>query len=183
MQQAGEAEPGAMAAVLALDVERLEAVCADARTTTGRPVQVANDNCPGQVVISGDEQALREAMRRAEAAGARKVVQLPITIAAHSPLMATAAADFAAAVAQTPIKAPEVPVIGNTGARPLTSPAEIREELVAQLTGSVRWTASMRHLLAQGVDTFVEVGPGSVLTGLMKRIERKAERKRFELEE
>lgn len=181
MQRAGETEPGAMAAVLALETERLEAVCAEARETTGRPVQVANDNCPGQVVISGDETALQEAMRLAEAAGARKVVRLPITIAAHSPLMATAATDFAAVVATTPIEAPAVPVIGNTSARPLTTPTEIRDELVAQLTGNVRWTESMRYLLAQGADAFIEVGPGNVLTGLMKRIDRKVARRRFEI--
>jgi len=181
MQRAGETEPGAMAAVLALETERLEAVCAEARETTGRPVQVANDNCPGQVVISGDETALQEAMRLAEAAGARKVVRLPITIAAHSPLMATAAADFAAVVAITPMEAPAVPVIGNTSARPLTTPTEIRDELVAQLTGNVRWTESMRYLLAQGADAFVEVGPGNVLTGLMKRIDRKVARRKFEI--
>lgn len=181
MQRAGETEPGAMAAVLALETERLETVCAEARATTGRPVQVANDNCPGQVVISGDETALQEAMRLAEAAGARKVVRLPITIAAHSPLMATAAADFGAVVATTPLEAPAVPVIGNTSARPLTTPTEIRDELVAQLTGNVRWTESMRYLLAQGADTFIEVGPGNVLTGLMKRINRKVARRKFEI--
>lgn len=181
MQRAGETEPGAMAAVLALETERLETVCAEARATTGRPVQVANDNCPGQVVISGDETALQEAMRLAEAAGARKVVRLPITIAAHSPLMATAAADFGAVVATTPLEAPAVPVIGNTSARPLTTPTEIRDELVAQLTGNVRWTESMRYLLAQGADTFIEVGPGNVLTGLMKRIDRKVARRKFEI--
>ena len=181
MQRAGETEPGAMAAVLALETERLEAVCAEARETTGRPVQVANDNCPGQVVISGDETALQEAMRLAEAAGARKVVRLPITIAAHSPLMGTAAADFAAVVAITPMEAPAVPVIGNTSARPLTTPTEIRDELVAQLTGNVRWTESIRYLLAQGADAFVEVGPGNVLTGLMKRIDRKVARRKFEI--
>lgn len=183
MERAGETEPGAMAAVLALEPERVEAVCSEARATIERPVQIANDNCPGQIVISGDEDALAEAMRLAEQAGARKVVRLPITIAAHSPLMATAAADFATAVRATPLVAPTVPVIGNTSAQPLSTPAAIRDELVAQLTGSVRWTESMRYLLAQGVDTFIEVGPGNVLTGLMKRIDRKANRMSFEIGE
>jgi [acyl-carrier-protein] S-malonyltransferase len=182
MKEAGDTAPGAMAAVLALDLERLEGVCAEARARTGRPVQIANDNCPGQVVISGDAVALRQAVALAQEAGARKVVTLPITIAAHSPLMATAAADFATAVRETPLAPPTVPVIANTTALPLTTSAAIREELISQLTGSVRWTESIRYLLAQGVDTFIEVGPGDVLTGLIKRIDRQANRRTFELD-
>jgi [acyl-carrier-protein] S-malonyltransferase len=179
MQEAGAAEPGAMAAVLALDVAQVEEVCAQARAESGQPVQVANDNCPGQVVISGAQAPLQRAVALAQAAGARKVVTLPITIAAHSPLMASAAAAFARAVQQAPISAPSLPIIANTSARPLTAPEEIRAELIAQLTGSVRWTDSMRYLRRQGVDTFVEVGPGDVLSALMKRIDRKAVRRQF----
>jgi [acyl-carrier-protein] S-malonyltransferase len=181
MKEAGEQEPGAMAAVLALDTAVVKDVCKRASAAVGRPIQLANDNCPGQVVISGDAEALEKAMALAEEAGARKVVKLPITIAAHSALMASASAAFADAVAMTPIAAPSVPIIGNVTARPLTTPDEIRTELEAQLTSAVAWTDSMQYLLDQGVDTFVEVGSGDVLLGLIKRIDRKAKRLKFEI--
>ena len=176
MKAAGECEPGAMAAILALDVRAVENICNQASELTGRPVQVANDNCPGQVVISGDDVALPKAMELAQVAGARKVVKLPITIAAHSSLMVSAAAEFAQMVDETPIQPPRVPVIANVTAEPLVTPAAIREELKAQLTSAVAWTASINYLIQQGVDTFVEVGPGDVLLGLVKRIDRKAKR-------
>lgn len=176
MKAAGEREPGAMAAILALDIPTVKAICEQASDGDGRSVQVANDNCPGQVVISGDEVALTRAMALAEEAKARKVVKLPITIAAHSQLMASAAEAFAQAVDTTPIQAPQVPVIGNVTAQPLTTPDQIRNELKAQLTAGVAWTDSMNYLLAQGVDTFVEVGPGDTLLSFMKRIDRKASR-------
>lgn len=175
MKAAGEREPGAMAAILALDIPTVTAICEEASDANGS-VQVANDNCPGQVVISGDEAALTRAMALAEAAKARKVVKLPITIAAHSKLMASAADAFAQAVDATPIQAPGVPVIGNVSAKPLTTPDQIREELKSQLTSGVAWTDSMNYLLAQGVDSFVEVGPGDTLLSFMKRIDRKASR-------
>lgn len=176
MKAAGKRDPGAMAAVLALDISTVEQICREASERHGRPLQVANDNCPGQVVISGDSQALETAMDLAVAAGARKVVRLPISIAAHSQLMASAAAEFAQAVADTPVQPAACPLIGNVSARPLTSPEEIRQELKAQLTSGVAWTASMNYLLEQGVERFVEVGPGETLLSFMKRIDRKAER-------
>jgi [acyl-carrier-protein] S-malonyltransferase len=176
MKAAGEQQPGAMAAVLGLETAQIADLCAQAQTAVGKPIQIANDNCPGQIVISGDKAALAEALRLLAAAGARKLVTLPITIAAHSPLMAPAAADFGAAVDNTPIAPPQIPVIGNVFARPLTTPEEIRAELKAQLTNQVRWTETIRYLVAQGVGRFVEVGPGEVLIGLVKRIERLAER-------
>lgn len=179
MKRAGETAPGAMAAVLGLDSQEAALACQKAQEQSGGVIQLANDNCPGQVVISGDGHTLALAMALLQQAGARKVVPLPITIAAHSPLMGTAAAEFAEAVAATPLQSPGAPVIGNTSARPLTTPEAVREELIAQLTGSVRWTESMRYLRAQGVERFVEVGPGDVLTGLMKRIDRQAERQAF----
>jgi [acyl-carrier-protein] S-malonyltransferase len=182
MKAAGERQPGAMAAVLALNASQLEAICAEASQKTGRPVQVANDNCPGQLVISGDETALTEAMALALAAGARKVVQLPISIAAHSQLMASAAEEFASAVDNTPIAPPRMPVIGNVTAQPLTTPEEIRAELKAQLTSPVRWTDSMNFLVEQGVDAVYEVGPGDVLLSLMKRINRSTARNKFDLQ-
>lgn len=183
MKAAGEREPGAMAAVLALATDEVAGICQQAQSITGRPVQVANDNCPGQVVISGDRQALAEAVRLAEAAGARKVVPLPISIAAHSPLMATAATDFAAVVDATPIRPPQVPIIGNVLAQPLTTPEAIRAELKAQLTSPVRWTDSMNYLGQVGVETVFEVGPGDVLLGLMKRIDRGIKRTKFNIED
>lgn len=178
MKEAGEKRPGAMAAILALDSSQVEAVCAQAGEKTGRPVQVANDNCPGQVVISGDETALFEAMTLAKEAGARKVVKLPISIAAHSELMRSAADSFAQVVDETPISPPRMPIIGNVSAQPLTTPAEIRAELKAQLTSPVRWTDSMGYLVQEGVDAVYEIGPGDVLLGLMKRIDRSVERKK-----
>jgi [acyl-carrier-protein] S-malonyltransferase len=175
MKAAGEQNPGAMAAILALDIPTVQAICEQASDENGS-VQVANDNCPGQVVISGDEVALTRAMELAEAAKARKVVKLPITIAAHSKQMASASEAFALAVDATPIQAPSVPVIGNVSAQPLTTPEQIRAELKAQLTSGVAWTESMGYLLAQGVESFVEVGPGDTLLSFMKRIDRKASR-------
>lgn len=179
MKAAGEVEPGAMAAILGLEAEIVTQVCNQATADTHRPVQIANDNCPGQIVISGDKTALERAVFLASSAGARKVVVLPITIAAHSPLMATAAQEFAAAVAATPIISPQIPIVGNLTGRFMHTPQEIREELTGQLTGGVQWTASMRFLRSQGVETFIEVGPGDVLTNLMKRIDRQAMRKAY----
>jgi [acyl-carrier-protein] S-malonyltransferase len=176
MKAAGEKEPGAMAAIISLDVEQVEDVCKNAQEETKKPVQVANDNCPGQVVISGDKIALDRAAALASERGARKVVVLPITIAAHSALMASSAAGFAEAVDRTPFIDPVIPVIGNVSGRPLNSPGAIRSELKAQLTSPVQWTRSMRYLLDEGVDTFVETGPGNVLLGLMRRIDRKVNR-------
>jgi [acyl-carrier-protein] S-malonyltransferase len=122
-------------------------------------------------------------MKLAKAGGARKVVPLPISIAAHSPLMSSSAAEFARAVDDTLITEPRIPVIGNVSAIPLTTPAEIRSELKAQLTAPVLWTSSINYLLDQGVETFLEVGPGEVLLGLVKRINRKVKRIKFELSE
>lgn len=176
MKKAGEEAPGAMAAILALDIPTVERICAQAGADTGQPVQVANDNCPGQVVISGNAQALETAMALATEAEARKVVRLPITIAAHSQLMQSVAAEFAQAVDETPLAPARHPLIGNVAARPLTTPEEIRAELKAQLTAGVAWTASMQYLLNREVTTFVEVGPGDTLLSFMKRIDRKTRR-------
>ncbi len=176
MKEAGERAPGMMAAVLGLDEPTVAEICAQAAEATGGVVQVANDNCPGQVVVSGDRATLERAMQALSQAGARKVVPLAVSIAAHSPLMVPAAERLAAAIRATPIHAPVAPVLANTTAEPLAEPGALRQELVAQLTGSVRWTASMQRALALGIDTFAEIGPGNVLTGLVKRIHRKARR-------
>ena len=182
MALAGEREPGAMAAILALDAPTVTQVCAEASGKNGRIVQIANDNCPGQIVIAGDKDALNDAVDMAREAGARKVVVLPITIAAHSPLMASASAEFAKEVAATPLQTPQIPVIGNVSAQPLRTVNEIRAELEAQLTAPVRWTESMHYLVAQGVDAVMEVGPGDVLLKLMRRISRKTKRLKFEVQ-
>ncbi len=175
MKQAGEQTPGRMAAILGLDETQVAAVCAEV-SASGGIVQVANDNCPGQVVISGDVAGMDAAMAALEAAGARKVVPLAVSIAAHSPLMRPAAEALRQAIEATPIQDPRVPVIGNTSAEPLADAAAIRAELLAQLTGSVRWTASMQRAVADGVTDVVEVGPGDVLVGLMRRIDRSISR-------
>ncbi len=176
MKEAGQKAPGLMAAILGLDESVVAQVCAEAQIASRGIVQIANDNCPGQIVISGDRVGMERAMADLEAAGARKVVALAVSIAAHSPLMAPAAIELKAAIDATPIHLPIAPVIGNTSAMPLTSADSIRAELVAQLTGSVRWTASMQYAVDAGVETFVEIGPGDVLSGLLKRIARKSER-------
>ncbi len=172
MKHAGTENPGMMAAILGLDEAQVAAVCGEVAAQSGGVVQVANDNCPGQVVISGDKVGMENAMAALSAAGARKVVPLAVSIASHSPLMAPAADALRQAIDATPIHVPRVAVLGNTTAQPLTHVDAIRAELVAQLTGSVRWTASMQVALAQGITDFVEIGPGDVLAGMMKRIDR-----------
>lgn len=176
MKEAGLLSPGGMAAILGLEAEMVASLCEQARSETAGFVQVANDNCPGQTVISGDEIALERAMALAGQLGARKVVRLAVSIAAHSPLMEPAAASLRQAIQSTTILAPGIPVIGNVSAAPLTRADEIREELAAQLTSPVRWTDSMRYLVEAGVDRVVEIGPGEVLSALMKRIDRRVGR-------
>ena len=175
MKEAGTRSPGMMAAILGLDEDKVATVCAEV-TAKGGIAQVANDNCPGQIVISGDIAGMQAAMEALAAAGAKKVVPLAVSIAAHSPLMRPAAEELQAAIAATPLAPPQAPVIGNTTAAPLTSVEAIRSELGAQLTGSVRWTATLQYLVDAGVTSFVEIGPGEVLSGLVKRIARSATR-------
>jgi len=173
MKLAGERAPGGMAAIIALDTETIASICQQASREGDGVVVIANDNCPGQVVISGNEEPLNRAMALAQEAGARKVVRLAVSIAAHSPLMATVQEEFANAVAQADIKPPNFPVIANITAQPLTDVDAIRQELVGQLQNSVQWTKSMAYLIGQGHDVFIEFGPGKVLAGLMKRIDRR----------
>jgi len=174
MKQAGDISPGGMAAVLGIDIPTMERICAEA-SKDYQFVQIANDNCPGQVVISGDSPALERAIQLARGAGARRVRPLPISIAAHSPLMKHIQVAFNEAVENTPITNPRIPLIGNVSALPLITADEIRADLEAQLTSQVRWTESVREMVAHGVTTFVELGTGSVLTGLVKRIDPQAE--------
>jgi [acyl-carrier-protein] S-malonyltransferase len=173
MKQAGEVSPGGMAAILGLDIPTMEAIC-QAASAGNEIVQVANDNCPGQVVISGSTPALERALQQARAAGARRAIPLAVSIAAHSPLMAHAQAGFNQAVAAAPLAEPTVPIVGNVTAEPLISTGQIRADLQAQLNSRVRWTESIQHMLAHGVSHFFELGSDSVLTGLLKRIDRQA---------
>lgn len=176
MKEAGVRNPGAMAAVLGLDAAAVRGVCEAATSQTGQQVIVANDNCPGQVVISGYEEALSAAMDLARENGARKVVKLAVSIAAHSPLMASVAADYQKAVDATTILPPQIPTYSNITTAPLHTAAEIQQELGGQLTNPVRWTESIQAMIAAGAERFIEIGPGDVLTGLMKRINRKTAR-------
>ena len=175
MKRAGELAPGGMAAILGLEIQALETVCAQA-STPDEVVQVANDNCPGQVVLSGARPALERALELAKAAGARRAVLLAVSIAAHSPLMASIQAEWDAAVAAVPLAEAAVPVVGNVTAQPMTRAAEFRADLRAQLTCRVRWTETIQFMLTQGVTTFLELGSGNVLTGLLKRIDEGAAR-------
>ncbi len=172
MKEAGEQSPGGMAAILGIEPADVAALCTQARSETGGVVQLANDNCPGQLVISGDDTSLTRAMDLASQAGAKKVVRLAVSIAAHSPLMAPAADALRKAIEATTLHPPAMPVVGNVHARPLSTVADIQQDLAAQLTAPVQWTESMRFLAAQGVDTVVEIGSGDVLTNLMKRIDK-----------
>jgi len=174
MAQAGTDAPGSMAAVLKLEDEQVAALCRQAAVESGDVVQVANYNSPGQVVISGGTAGVAAATALAKAAGGR-VMPLAVSIAAHSALMAPAAREFAERVADTPLQTPHTPVIGNVSAAALTTADAIRAELVAQLTSPVRWTESIRRMIADGANRFVELGPGTVLAGLVKRIDANVE--------
>ena len=172
MKEAGERSPGGMAAVLQVESEILDDICRRASQETGQVVQVANYNSPGQVVISGGNEALEVAMELAQAAGARRVVRLAVSIAAHSPLMAVIADEFRQAVEATPIQPPQTPVVANITARPLNTVNDIRHEMIAQLTSSVRWIEAVEFMIAHGATDFVEIGPKEVLTGLTRRINK-----------
>ena len=171
MKKAGEKAQGGMAAVLGLEIPQLEHLCAQA-STSSEIVQVANDNCPGQVVISGANPALERLLPILKQAGAKRVVRLAVSIAAHSPLMIHAQVDFNNSVEATAIKNPSIPIIGNVTACTLLDAKAIRRDLQDQLTHRVRWTETIQYLISEGITDFIEVGSGSVLGGLIKRIDR-----------
>jgi [acyl-carrier-protein] S-malonyltransferase len=175
MKEAGAREPGGMAAVLNAETPLVEAVCAEVSAQFSPGVVPANDNCPGQLVISGGKEAVQAAVALLKARGARRVVVLNVSIASHSPLMASMSDAFAAVVERTPMAPARIPVIGNTTARAISHPDDIRAELRAQLTSPVRWTDSVRAMTALGVTRFVELGPKDVLSNLVKRIVSDAE--------
>ncbi len=170
MKEAGERRPGGMAAVIGLDDERLAEICREAESEG--VVTVANINCPGQTVISGEVAALERAMELTKAAGARRVARLPVSIAAHSPLMRDVTPRLAELIAAIPLREPNMPVVGNVSGEPVTSVDGIRGELAHHVERPVRWTASIQAMIARGATTFVELDPGLVLSGLIKRIDR-----------
>lgn len=188
MHEEGLRCPSGMAAVLGMDANALAAICAEAteqaraalslEEASGHPgagrVVVANNNAPGQIVLSGAQPALEIAMDLARARGAKRVVPLAVSGAFHSPVMAPAAASLAAAVAAVPVVAPSVPIIANITAEPIATEAQLREELAQQIVSPVQWTRTIEYLASHGVETFVEVGAGQVLSGLVKRIAKSA---------
>ena len=168
MQKACELKPSTMAAVLALPDEKGEEICAGIDGV----VVCANYNCPGQIVISGEEPAIDAACEQLLAAGAKRALKLKVGGAFHSPCMEPARAELAKAIEATPVHAPSCPVYQNVDAKPHTDPAEIKANLVAQLTAPVRWTQTIQNMVADGADEFIEIGPGKVLQGLISKIAR-----------
>lgn len=174
MARAGRGSPGSMAAILGLDFATVEALCAAVRA--GDEVLVpANDNAPGQIVVSGSASAVRRAVETARDHGARKAVELNVSGAFHSPLMEPAARELGAALAGVEIRPARFPIVANVDARPVREPDAIRERLRSQLTAPVRWVDRVRTLVELGAQRFLEPGPGSVLTGLLRRIDRELE--------
>ena len=171
MQKACEAAPSTMAAIIALPDQTIEQVCAEI-STEGNVVVPANYNSPGQVVISGNVEAIQEACRRLKEAGAKRALPLSVGGAFHSPLMESARVELAKAIEAAPVNTPVCPVYQNVDALPHTDPKEIKENLLKQLTAPVRWTQSVKNMIADGMTDFVECGPGQVLTGLIGRIQK-----------
>ena len=172
MQAAADATPSGMVSILTMEPDRVEALCAEARSA-GR-LEIANLLCPGNIVVSGDKAACEAVERLAEAAGGR-TVRLAVAGAFHTEIMKPADQTLAAALEGVPLQAPRVPVWSNVDAQPHTDPVEIRRLLVQQVLRPVLWEQTMRNLLARGVDRFYEIGPGRVLAGLLKRVQRKVD--------
>lgn len=174
MQKACETTPSTMAAIINLPDETIEQIC-DEVSKEGGVVVPANYNSPGQVVISGDVDAVKEACARMKAAGAKRALPLAVGGAFHSPLMESARVELAAAIEQAPVSAPVCPIYQNVDALPHTDPVEIKDNLLKQLTSPVCWTQSVINMIADGMTDFVECGPGTVLTGLVGRIQKSME--------
>ena len=168
MQKACEMNPGSMAAVLALETAKVEEICSACEGT----VIPANYNCEGQIVISGEKEAVEKACIRMKEAGAKRALPLPVGGAFHSPLMEPARAELAEGIEKTVFRTPTCPIYQNVTALPSTDPEEIKRNLLAQLTAPVRWTQSVRNMAADGAEEFVELGPGTVLQGLINKILR-----------
>ncbi|MCM1028613.1 MAG: ACP S-malonyltransferase [Pseudoflavonifractor sp.] len=171
MQKACEAKPSTMAAVLALPDEKVEEICA---SIDNGIVVCANYNCPGQIVISGEVEAIDAACTKLLEAGAKRALRLKVGGAFHSPCMEPARAELAEAIDATPVHNPICPVYQNVDALPHTSPEEIKANLVAQLTAPVRWTQTVKKMIADGATEFIELGPGKVLQGLVAKIDKSA---------
>lgn len=171
MQKACEANPGTMAAIIGLSDEKVEEVCSEV-SANGQIVVAANYNCPGQLVISGNVEAVNAACEKLKEAGAKRALPLKVGGAFHSPLMQPAKDELQAAIEQTEFAAPSCPVYQNVDAKAHTDAAEIKANLTAQLTSPVRWTASVQTMIADGADDFTECGPGKALQGMIGRIDK-----------
>ena len=171
MQKACEANPGTMAAIIGLPDEKVEEICAEV-STDGNVVVAANYNCPGQLVISGNVDAINAACEKLKEGGAKRALPLKVGGAFHSPLMQPAKDELEAAIEKTIFNAPKCPVYQNVDAKPHTEPEVIKANLIAQLTSSVRWTASVQAMIADGADDFTECGPGKALQGMIGRIDK-----------
>ena len=174
MQAACEIQASTMAAVLALADEKVEEVCAQVQIETGEVVVPANYNCPGQLVISGSIKGIEMACEQMKAAGAKRALVLPVGGAFHSPLMNPAKIELAAAIEATHFNNPICPVYQNVVATAVTDPAQIKQNLIAQLTGAVKWTQTVQAMVADGATHFTEVGPGKVLQGLVQKVFKEA---------
>ncbi len=174
MQKACELVPSTMAAVLALDDTKVEEICAAVQAETGEVVVAANYNCPGQLVISGSVKGIEIACERMKAAGAKRALVLPVGGAFHSPLMAPAREELAAAIEATSFHQPSCPVYQNVVAAAVTEPDIIKQNLINQLTGAVKWTQTVQSMVADGATNFTEAGPGKVLQGLVQKIYKEA---------
>ena len=174
MQAACEIQPSTMAAVLALADDKVEEICASVSAESGEVVVPANYNCPGQLVISGSVKGIEIACEQMKAAGAKRALVLPVGGAFHSPLMEPAKIELAAAIESTTFNSPICPVYQNVTASAVTDPAQIKANLIAQLTGAVRWTQSVEAMVADGATNFTEFGPGKVLQGLVQKVYKEA---------
>ena len=174
MQAACEIQPSTMAAVLALADDKVEAICASVSAESGEVVVPANYNCPGQLVISGSVKGIEIACEQMKAAGAKRALVLPVGGAFHSPLMEPAKIELAAAIEATTFNSPICPVYQNVTASAVTDPAQIKANLIAQLTGAVKWTQSVEAMVADGATNFTEFGPGKVLQGLVQKVYKEA---------
>lgn len=172
MQRACELNPSTMAAVLALADDKVEEICSKVHVETEEVVVPANYNCPGQLVISGSIKGIEMACEQMKAAGAKRALVLPVGGAFHSPLMLPAKEELAAAINATPFFTPRCPVYQNVAAHAITDPATIKQNLINQLTGAVKWTQSVQAMIADGATQFTEVGPGKVLQGLVQKINK-----------
>ena len=170
MQKCCESQPGGMAAILNLDDAVVEQVCAEVDGV----VVAANYNCPGQLVISGADEAVNEACTKLKEAGAKRALRLPVGGAFHSPLMEAARAELEQAIAEVEFNTPVCPIYQNVDAKPQTDPEIIKANLIAQLTAPVRWTQIAKNMIADGVEAFTELGPGNVLQGLIKKVDTNA---------